>query len=737
MSTRIKRIEWLLVCLFVASCGDSSNGNDASVRDASPDVIVYGPDADGDGITDVDENAPLFDHDGDSTPDYLDVDSDNDGVPDELERVGVPGSRPVDSDNDGAPDFRDLDSDANDIPDSAEGGTDLDEDRIPNSADMDNDGDFASDVFEIGPTASAPIDFDDDGTPDYLDFDSDNDTISDRDEYSPSNADTDMDGMPDRYDADSDNDTLTDAMEAGDADYRTTARDLDGDGTPDFRDPDADGDGLADREEVRLGTNPFSADTDGDDVSDLVEIGACPVGDTSCANDVTNASSSPRTRGNFVFVMPFGEPGDPERDTLQFQTRLQKADVYFLMDNTQSMTETVSGLKATVRSIVTTTRGVIPDAWFGVGGFDDYPFYDSFVGYGDTRGPAPSRTDDPMVDDANIDHDVPFFQYTTMTSDVDAVARAVGYYQVNNGLDRPESGVSALYALSARSTLGGTTRFATSSETAPTTSPPTCTDGRLGAACFRKDAVPIIVVMTDTDQHDSPTCSGSFSPAEPDCAYDDNLFLGGSLYSPPTYAQAVDALETLNARVVGISTRATSVLNPARRFLERAVQDTTLSRGVGGSASEYVIDVPGGSGSSALSDAVAAAIAKAAAIPLDVSARAVDAEGDAVNAVTSFIEHVEARTATAAGRVCTVGLSTYDRPALDADSVPDTFSNVRPGDPVCFDIVTRINSTVPATNAPQLFRAKVQVVGDGFTPLDTRDIYFVVPPLVRVEGPLG
>ena len=36
--------------------------------------------------------------------------------------------------------------------------------------------------------------------------------------------------------------------------------------------------------------------------------------------------------------------------------------------------------------------------------------------------------------------------------------------------------------------------------------------------------------------------------------------------------------------------------------------------------------------------------------------------------------------------------------------------------------------TVPATDAPQLFRAKVKVYGDGITQLDERDVFFLVPP---------
>ena len=56
------------------------------------------------------------------------------------------------------------------------------------------------------------------------------------------------------------------------------------------------------------------------------------------------------------------------------------------------------------------------------------------------------------------------------------------------------------------------------------------------------------------------------------------------------------------------------------------------------------------------------------------------------------------------------------------------FIDILPGTIVCFDIFVRRNDTVPATEEPQVFKAYVDVVGDGITVLDTRDVYFLVPP---------
>ena len=110
------------------------------------------------------------DFDGDGIPDQLDTDSDTDGIPDTIEaqvnnsvalsnidnnKNGLddafePGFTPIDTDMDGVVDYLDLDSDNNGILDSIETGNDLDVDGIRNFRDLDNDNDLCSDVVEAG-----------------------------------------------------------------------------------------------------------------------------------------------------------------------------------------------------------------------------------------------------------------------------------------------------------------------------------------------------------------------------------------------------------------------------------------------------------------------------------------------------------------------------------------------------------------------------------------------------------
>jgi len=328
-----------------------------------------------DGISDLDEGRrDNIDTDADGVPDYLDDDSDGDGLGDSLEAGDDDASTPPrDSDSDGTPDFRDDDSDANGIPDGEEGLADTDSDGVLDFADRDDDGDRVPDTEELSGGRDRYTDTDGDGLPDYRDPDSDDDLILDGDERG---LDTDGDGLEDWQDIDSDNDGISDRDEAGDDDIYTIPVDTDSDGIPDFRDPDSDNDGISDSAELAAGTDPTLVDTDGDGVSDLIEVGA--------GTDPLDPSVNPRTRGDFVFVVPFEEDPDPLRDTLEFSTALHFADIYFAFDTTGSMRAELtamrnpsSGVPAIISSLSCAAgedpiaTGCLPDVWTGVGTFDE------------------------------------------------------------------------------------------------------------------------------------------------------------------------------------------------------------------------------------------------------------------------------------------------------------------------------------------------------------------------------
>ncbi len=115
-------------------------------------------------------------------------------------------------------------------------------------------------------------------------------------------------------------------------------------------------------------------------------------------------------------------------------------------------------------------------------------------------------------------------------------------------------------------------------------------------------------------------------------------------------------------------------------------------------------------------------------VPLRVTIEATDQPGDDGDAL-QFIDHLAVNT-TADG--CTDATPRED--LLYMDGRDDAFAALRPGTPVCWDVVPRRNTTVEPTEEPLLFEAKLTVYGDG-SPLDERTVYFLVPP--RVLPPPG
>ncbi|MGE0787815.1 MAG: hypothetical protein AB7S26_19225 [Sandaracinaceae bacterium] len=272
--------------VILAGCGTPALG-DAGRPDAGDPATL---DSDGDGISDLDEGRETRrDSDDDRVPDYLDLDSDDNGIPDEIE-----GTR--DWDLDGTPDY----------------------------ADLDDDGDLVSDAKEIAGSPETPPDSDLDGAPNFRDVDSDNDRIMDGDEFG---ADSDRDGLFDHEDLDSDGDGILDVDEAGDDDVFSPPVDTDGDAIPDFRDDDSDNDGLSDAEELALGTDPRLADTDGDGVADLIEFAA--------GSDPTDPDDSPMADDTYVVVVPYTSPPEP----MQLEVRIalteplaSPTDVYLVLE---------------------------------------------------------------------------------------------------------------------------------------------------------------------------------------------------------------------------------------------------------------------------------------------------------------------------------------------------------------------------------------------------------------------
>jgi hypothetical protein len=284
---------------------DVIDGSASTIGDNTPPVLANADgdavnnyldaDSDNDGITDAYENSDcgtaICDEDGDGIPSYLDLDSDNDGISDLVE-AGVPAFITADANGNGTIDGAETAITPTSTP------VDTDGDTFPNAYDNDSDGDGISDLAESGltPAQITAFDADGDGKADFG-ADTDGDGILNTldgtptlfgDNTPPTLPDTDGNTIKDYIDAiDTDGDGIADATDTDDdadgiadlEDFRPL--DTDNDGTPNNTDTDDDGDGIADAMEPTqlLDSdndnipNATDTDDDNDGVLDTVEYG--------------------------------------------------------------------------------------------------------------------------------------------------------------------------------------------------------------------------------------------------------------------------------------------------------------------------------------------------------------------------------------------------------------------------------------------------------------------------------
>lgn len=240
---------------------DDSDGDGLSDQyEAKIGTEAYLADTDGDGISDgvevgKDLNNPL-DTDGDKRIDALDYDDDNDGLPTILENMSKKLS---DIDEDGIKNYLDSDSDNDGISDGLEAGyqkKDINLDGIDDAFDIEHNGGVDKNGDGISDGLKLP-DYNNDGIADYLDPNYINKTLLTKNLLTSKSV--------------AKNDKKTSlttekvklAKKSNNIESKVKLN----------RYTDSDNDGLLDSQEIILGTNPFKRDSDGDSVSDAIEIG--------------------------------------------------------------------------------------------------------------------------------------------------------------------------------------------------------------------------------------------------------------------------------------------------------------------------------------------------------------------------------------------------------------------------------------------------------------------------------
>jgi len=389
--------------------------NPSDVDSNNDGMIDLLGDSDGNGIDDaVDNNGiasvatpanPLPNSDEDPTPNYRDLDSDNDGLTDVAEANGqddnqdgiidnagslVDPSSVPDEDADGIidplePNNPDLpaeidgngdgiidditDTDGDGIPDITDENDeafatapllDSDEDGIANRYDIDDDNDGIPDVVEAN---GDPLrDTDGDGVIDSLDLDADNDGIldiveaggmdSDGDGRVDDASDTDNDGLADLFDKESELANNPLSLEEGMAVTNLPVIDTDGDMERDFQDIDSDRDGLSDL--IEGGLDPLDVDSNNDGMIDLAGEDSDGNGiDDAVDNDGIATSANPATQANPL-------PNSDEDDVPNYRDLDSDNDGLTDIAEAKGLDENQDGLMDTNGTLVDITT--IPDA---------------------------------------------------------------------------------------------------------------------------------------------------------------------------------------------------------------------------------------------------------------------------------------------------------------------------------------------------------------------------------------
>ena len=222
------------------------------------------------GVLDALESGEETDQDNDGLTDSLEAklntdptkaDTDGDGINDAIE-VGEDTNDPKDIDLDGIIDALDTEDNSDSDNDGLSDSQELKLKSNPQLADSDNDG--INDLEELGKNTNEPLDSDNDGVLNIIDSDDDNDNLSTRYEMqigtNPLTKDSDNDGLLDDIEVKV---AGSDALQDTDEDEIINAIDF-----------DDDNDTIPTVQELILGTDPLKTDSDGDGITDAIEVGS-------------------------------------------------------------------------------------------------------------------------------------------------------------------------------------------------------------------------------------------------------------------------------------------------------------------------------------------------------------------------------------------------------------------------------------------------------------------------------
>jgi hypothetical protein len=296
---------------------------------------------------------------------------------------------------------------------------------------------------------------------------------------------------------------------------------------------------------------------------------------------------------------------------------------------------------------------------------------------GDVRFSVASLADFP-VGMYGSESDRPYVQIQASTNDIPAVQSAIDRLPMSAGADGPESQTEALYQAATGAGIG---RYVPAAR---------CPGGTVGYPCFRADGSRIILLFTDAAFHNGP--SGS------------NLYGGDVTPRPHTYAEALNELRGIGAKVLGLFSGGADP--EALADLNAVARDTGAVTPEGG---PIVFDI--GTRGELLDRGVVESVRTLVdEVPIDIDVLVEDVPGDDFDA-TMFVRGIETVRAV---------------PASGATDRGDRFDNVLPGTRVTFRVLLQ-NELFPRGPEPQVFFMRIVLRGDAVTRLQTTLVQILIP----------
>ncbi len=353
-----------------------------------------------------------------------------------------------------------------------------------------------------------------------------------------------------------------------------------------------------------------------------------------------------------------GYEQDPIEVDLRVRAEIGRADVVFLIDTTGSMADEISVVRSRLRDVLAPAIDeALPDAELAVATFADFPVQP----YG-----APG--------------DLPFELKMPRTRDLSAVQAAVDAIPLSDGGDAPEAQVEGLFQLFTGAGIEGLL--------APSAG---CPAGGTGFACFREDALPVVLLFTDAPFHNGPGGTDPYGLELPFVAH--------------RYDDAVAEARRLGAKVIGFD----SGRGGEGSQLERLARDT------GAVAGDTPLVYRIGARGDGLDTSVVEAIRTLASnVHFDVDTVLHDPEPRDGYDVVGLVDRVLALRADPPS-----GVEAIDREG-------GRFLGVRAGTRLSFALVVR-NDRYPPGPEPVRLRLEVIFRGDGRTRLGSETVWIVIP----------